>query len=180
EKRRGSQLVEAAGADFVKTSTGFAPSGATIPDLILMRESVSPRVQVKAAGGVRTLDGLLEVMSVGVTRIGATRTAEILDDYRARTAGADRGASAAPTAPAIGPNSAATIWISSAGTRVTRERTWRRIGSRAASPAAMMPPPMTIRSGPTVAIMLARPMPSQEATVSMAAALWASPSAAVR
>lgn len=86
EKRRGSRLVESAGAAFVKTSTGFAPSGATIPDLVLMRESVSDHVQVKAAGGVRSLDGLLEVMSVGVTRIGATRTAEILDDYRSRTA----------------------------------------------------------------------------------------------
>lgn len=86
EKRQGCRAADAAGADFVKTSTGFAPSGATIPDLILMRESVSPEVQVKAAGGVRTLDALLEVMSVGVTRVGATRTAEILDDYRARTA----------------------------------------------------------------------------------------------
>lgn len=86
EKRRGSKLVESAGAAFVKTSTGFAPTGATIPDLILMRESVSDHVQVKAAGGVRSLDSLLEVMSVGVTRIGATRTAEILDDYRIRTA----------------------------------------------------------------------------------------------
>ncbi len=85
QKRTGSKLVESAGAAFVKTSTGFAPSGATIEDLILMREIVSDSVQVKAAGGVRTLDGLLEVMSVGVTRIGATRTAEILDDYRART-----------------------------------------------------------------------------------------------
>lgn len=86
EKRRGSRLVESAGAAFVKTSTGFAPSGATLADLMLMRESVSDRVQVKAAGGVRSLDSLLEVMSVGVTRIGATRTAEILDDYRSRTA----------------------------------------------------------------------------------------------
>lgn len=86
QKRRGSQLVEAAGAAFVKTSTGFAPTGATIEDLVLMRHAVSDHVQVKAAGGVRTLDGLLEVMSVGVTRIGATRTAEILDDYRARSA----------------------------------------------------------------------------------------------
>lgn len=86
EKRRGSRLVESAGAAFVKTSTGFAPSGATLPDLILMREAVSDQVQVKAAGGVRSLDSLLEVMSVGVTRIGATRTAEILDDYRSRTA----------------------------------------------------------------------------------------------
>lgn len=85
EKVRGSKLTEAAGADFVKTSTGFAPTGATLDDLKLMRASVSDAVQVKAAGGVRSLDGLLEVMSVGITRVGATRTAEMLDDYRART-----------------------------------------------------------------------------------------------
>jgi deoxyribose-phosphate aldolase len=86
EKVRGCRLAEAAGADFVKTSTGFAPSGATLDDLRLMRATVSPRVQVKAAGGVRTLDALLEVLSVGVTRVGATATATILDDYRARMA----------------------------------------------------------------------------------------------
>ena len=85
QKVRGSKMTETAGADFVKTSTGFAASGATIEDLQLMRASVSDAVQVKAAGGVRSLDSLLEVMSVGVTRAGATRTAEILDDYRART-----------------------------------------------------------------------------------------------
>jgi len=85
---RGSRAVEAAGADFVKTSTGFAPGGATIEDLELMRATVSPRVRVKAAGGVRTLDALLEVMSAGADRCGATRTAEMLDDYRARVAGA--------------------------------------------------------------------------------------------
>jgi deoxyribose-phosphate aldolase len=85
QKVRGSKMTETAGADFVKTSTGFASSGATIEDLQLMRASVSDAVQVKAAGGVRSLDSLLEVMSVGVTRAGATRTAEILDDYRART-----------------------------------------------------------------------------------------------
>ncbi|MDX2006596.1 MAG: deoxyribose-phosphate aldolase [Meiothermus sp.] len=87
EKVLGCQLVEAAGADFVKTSTGFAPSGATIPDLELMRRTVSPHIQVKAAGGVRTLDALIEVMNVGVTRIGATATAAILDDFNARKAG---------------------------------------------------------------------------------------------
>ena len=86
EKVRGCRLAEAAGADFVKTSTGFAPSGATLDDLRLMRATVSPHVQVKAAGGVRTLDALLEVLSVGVTRVGATATATILDDYRARMA----------------------------------------------------------------------------------------------
>ncbi len=87
EKRRGCRLAEAAGADFVKTSTGYASSGATHDDLRLMRAAVSPSVQIKAAGGVRSLDGLLAVMALGVTRIGATRTAEILDDYRARTSG---------------------------------------------------------------------------------------------
>ena len=73
-----------AGAAFVKTSTGFAPTGATIEDLKLMRATVSPEVKVKAAGGIRTLDGLLEVMSIGVERIGATRTELILEDYKER------------------------------------------------------------------------------------------------
>jgi deoxyribose-phosphate aldolase len=86
EKLRGCRIVEAAGADFVKTSTGFAPSGATLDDLRLMRASVSPRVQVKAAGGVRTLDALLDVINTGTTRVGATATATILDDFRQRKA----------------------------------------------------------------------------------------------
>jgi len=90
EKVRACHLTEAAGADFVKTSTGFAPSGATHEDLILMRANTSPHIGVKAAGGVRTLDALLEVMALGVTRVGATATATILDDFRARTAGRDR------------------------------------------------------------------------------------------
>ena len=88
EKVRGCRLAEAAGADFVKTSTGFAPSGATHADLALMRSTVSDRVRVKAAGGVRSLDDLLAVMSLGVTRIGATQTKPILDEYRSRSAGA--------------------------------------------------------------------------------------------
>ncbi len=88
EKVRACHLTEAAGGDFVKTSTGFAPSGATLDDLRLMRASTSPHIQVKAAGGVRTLDALLEVMSVGVTRCGATATAAMLDDFKARKAGA--------------------------------------------------------------------------------------------
>ena len=88
QKVRACKLAEAAGADFVKTSTGFAPTGATTEDLVLMRRSVSPRIGVKAAGGVRTLDGLLAVMELGVTRIGATQTAVILDDFRARKAAA--------------------------------------------------------------------------------------------
>ena len=88
EKIRACHLTEAAGGDFVKTSTGFAPSGATHDDLRLMRANTSPHVQVKAAGGVRTLDALLEVMALGTTRIGATATKPIIDDFRARKAGA--------------------------------------------------------------------------------------------
>jgi deoxyribose-phosphate aldolase len=87
EKVRGCRLAETAGADFVKTSTGFAPGGATHEDLALMRRTVSDHVQVKAAGGVRTLDDLLAVMALGVTRIGATQTKPILDEYRSRRAG---------------------------------------------------------------------------------------------
>src|SRR5207344_2771515 len=87
EKVRACRLTEAAGGDFVKTSTGFAPSGATHDDLRLMRASTSPHIGVKAAGGVRTLDALLAVMELGVTRIGATATETIILDFRARKAG---------------------------------------------------------------------------------------------
>ena len=86
EKELACRLSEEAGAAFVKTSTGFAPSGATIDDLKLMRRCVGPHVQVKAAGGIRTLDALLEVMAVGVTRIGATATETMLEDFKARKA----------------------------------------------------------------------------------------------
>lgn len=84
EKITACQLSEQAGADWVKTSTGFAPSGATLEDLGLMRANVSEKVQVKAAGGVRTLPALLDVIDAGVTRCGATATAKILDDFKAR------------------------------------------------------------------------------------------------
>ncbi|HVA88033.1 MAG TPA: deoxyribose-phosphate aldolase [Candidatus Saccharimonadales bacterium] len=87
EKVRACHLSEAAGADFVKTSTGFAPGGATHDDLRLMRANTSPHVRIKAAGGVRTLDALLAVMELGVTRIGATATETIIEDFRARKAG---------------------------------------------------------------------------------------------
>ncbi len=97
EKIRACHLSEAAGADFVKTSTGFAPGGATHEDLALMRANVSPRVQVKAAGGVRTLDALLEVMALGVTRVGATATKTIIDDFRARKAGVPAAAAGGTT-----------------------------------------------------------------------------------
>ncbi len=84
EKVLGCQLAELAEADFVKTSTGFAPGGATIEDLKLMRATVGSQVQVKAAGGVRTLDALLAVIDAGCTRSGATATAAILDEFKQR------------------------------------------------------------------------------------------------
>lgn len=68
------------GADWVKTSTGYAPTGATDEDLMLMRKHSPTNVQVKAAGGIRDLDALLRVRALGVTRCGATRTAAMLDD----------------------------------------------------------------------------------------------------
>jgi deoxyribose-phosphate aldolase len=90
EKVRACRLAERAGADFVKTSTGFAPSGATHHDLRLMRANTSPHVRIKAAGGVRSLDALLDVMALGVTRIGATQTKALIDEFRARKAGSER------------------------------------------------------------------------------------------
>jgi deoxyribose-phosphate aldolase len=85
QKIAACELSESAGADYVKTSTGYAATGATLDDLRLMRASVSAAVKVKAAHGVRTLDDLLAVREVGAERIGATQTATMLDDYRTRT-----------------------------------------------------------------------------------------------
>jgi deoxyribose-phosphate aldolase len=78
------QVCGEIGVDWVKTSTGFGTGGATHEDLKLMRRHSPPRVQVKAAGGVRTLDALLEVRALGVTRVGATATVVILDECKKR------------------------------------------------------------------------------------------------
>lgn len=80
QKKAACQLSEEAGADFVKTSTGFAGGGATIEDLQLMKANVSEKVQVKAAGGVRDLEMALKVREIGCTRFGATRTETIMED----------------------------------------------------------------------------------------------------
>jgi deoxyribose-phosphate aldolase len=79
-KKIACRLCEEAGADWVKTSTGFAGGGATIEDLKLMRAAVSNKVQVKAAGGVRDLDMALKVREIGCTRFGATATAAIMEE----------------------------------------------------------------------------------------------------
>ena len=72
--------------DWVKTSTGYGTGGATIEDLILMRKNSPDYVQVKAAGGIRDLDTLLKMRTLGVTRCGATRTKDILEEYKRRLA----------------------------------------------------------------------------------------------
>jgi deoxyribose-phosphate aldolase len=87
QKIRLCELCGELRADWVKTSTGYAPSGATLDDLRLMRRHAPAHVQVKAAGGIRDLDMALAVREVGATRFGCTRTAEILTELRRRLAG---------------------------------------------------------------------------------------------
>jgi deoxyribose-phosphate aldolase len=84
EKITACKLCEAAGAHYVKTSSGYAPTGATVADVKLMRAAVSPAVKVKSAGGVRTLDALIEMLDAGVERSGATTTSTMLDEYTQR------------------------------------------------------------------------------------------------
>lgn len=84
EKRELCRICGDVRADWVKTSTGYAESGATLEDLRLMRESSPPGVQVKAAGGVRTFERLLEVRAIGVTRVGSTSTKQILDEAQTK------------------------------------------------------------------------------------------------
>jgi len=88
------EICSTVGVEFIKTSTGYGfvknadgtynYKGATEHDLILMRKHAAPGVQIKAAGGVRTLDDLLRVRALGVTRVGATTTASILDEAKKR------------------------------------------------------------------------------------------------
>jgi deoxyribose-phosphate aldolase len=78
------RLAESAGANFVKTSSGFSPRGATPEDVRLMRASVGPGVQVKAAGGVRSLDALLALIDAGATRVGASAAIGMLDEFKQR------------------------------------------------------------------------------------------------
>jgi deoxyribose-phosphate aldolase len=85
----------------VKTSTGYAPSGATIADLELMRKHSPPHVQVKAAGGVHDLDTLLAIRAIGVSRVGTRSTAAILEEMRKRL-GLEAISNAAPSPAAAG------------------------------------------------------------------------------
>jgi len=82
------RCCERAEVDFVKTSTGFAPTGYTVEDVKLMRKHLPEEIGVKAAGGLRSVDRILEAYELGCTRIGATQTAAILDEWKARLAAA--------------------------------------------------------------------------------------------
>jgi deoxyribose-phosphate aldolase len=86
QKVRLCKICAEVRADYVKTSTGYGTGGSTEADLILMRRESPPHVKLKAAGGVRTLDGVIACVRLGCDRIGASKTAEILDELRARLA----------------------------------------------------------------------------------------------
>ena len=84
EKILACRLSEEAGADFVKTSTGYGTGGATAEDIRLMRSSVSPKVRVKASGGIRTLDAVLAMHEAGADRCGVSATAAIMEEAEKR------------------------------------------------------------------------------------------------
>lgn len=83
EKVRVCQVAKKAGADFVKTSTGFTSSGATVHDVSLMRETVGPHMGVKASGGIRTLQSALEMIEAGANRIGTSTSVQMLEEILA-------------------------------------------------------------------------------------------------
>ncbi len=84
QKRKACQLVQRAGADFVKTSTGLASSGATVPDVWLMRRTVGKEMGVKAAGGIRTLAEALQMLEAGANRLGTSAGVAILAEANLR------------------------------------------------------------------------------------------------
>ncbi|MGH9594206.1 MAG: deoxyribose-phosphate aldolase [Bryobacteraceae bacterium] len=85
EKIRASMAAKNAGADFVKTSTGFSTGGATAEDVALMRAVVGAEMGVKASGGIRTLDDVKKMVGAGATRIGASSSVRILEQVRGET-----------------------------------------------------------------------------------------------
>ena len=86
EKTKACQLAEAAGADFVKTSTGYGSKGCTIEDLVLMRAAVSDKVRVKGSGGIRDLDTVLKARAAGASRCGVSATEKIMAEAEERYA----------------------------------------------------------------------------------------------
>ena len=86
QKKRACELSEEAGADFVKTSTGYGSKGCTIEDLVLMRAAVSDKVRVKGSGGIRDLDTVLKARAAGASRCGVSATEKIMAEAEARFA----------------------------------------------------------------------------------------------
>ena len=84
EKIAGCRLAEEAGADFVKTSTGFGPGGATVEDVALLSETVGSRLGVKAAGGIRSLAFALALVEAGATRLGCSTSVDLMEELRRR------------------------------------------------------------------------------------------------
>jgi deoxyribose-phosphate aldolase len=82
EKVRACQLAKKAGADFVKTSTGFSSGGATVEDVALMRQTVGPGIGVKAAGGIKTLTDAQNMIAAGATRLGASAGVKIVQEAK--------------------------------------------------------------------------------------------------
>lgn len=85
EKMKACELAVSAGADFVKTSTGFSTGGATVEDVALMRQTVGPKIGVKASGGVRSLEDLESMVKAGATRIGASSGVKIIKGQSIKT-----------------------------------------------------------------------------------------------
>lgn len=81
---KACELTEKAGADYVKTSTGFASEGATTHNVALMKQTVGDRLKVKSSGGVRTLDQLIDYMDLGVTRSGCSATQQVLEEFMSK------------------------------------------------------------------------------------------------
>ncbi len=90
EKVRACRLAQSAGADYVKTSTGFGPGGATVEDVALMRRVVGDRMGVKAAGGIRTAEAALAMIEAGATRIGASAGVKIVEEMKQRESSKER------------------------------------------------------------------------------------------
>ena len=84
QKAIAAQIAAAGGADYVKTSTGFGPEGATVEDVRLLRQVVGDKLGVKASGGIRTLDEALALLEAGASRLGTSSTREILAELRRR------------------------------------------------------------------------------------------------
>jgi deoxyribose-phosphate aldolase len=127
EKVTACTLAKAAGADYVKTSTGFGPGGATVADVALMRRVVGAEMGVKAAGGVRDLDGLMAMVAAGATRVGASAGVKIVQESRGPVD--PSGASGSPRAESRGD-----------GLRAGPFDALRPRGESAALPTAPSPP----------------------------------------